>query len=204
MWLARNEPLGLLGLMVPMVPFGMGWWGLRHAVRIHEHGIEVDTLFESARMRYDEADRLVYRAVAESVNGIPAGRYVRAQLRGGGGKATFHLRAGEDNVDALEEFRSRASAAIVARASKRLVAGEPFAWGSAATLHPDALRYRPSRLLGRKPEQAVAYAGLRYAFSAGNFFVYPPDADRALFGMGCDEPNFFPGFALFELLAAPR
>lgn len=73
-----------------------------------------------------------------------------------------------------------------------------------ATFHPDALRYRPAALLGRKPEQAVPYAGLRYAFSAGNFFVYPADADRFLFGMGCDEPNFFPGLALFEHLAARR
>jgi hypothetical protein len=198
-WMAVEiSPSALAGLLFPAMIAGVGVWGLRHRRRVHAAGIEVQDFFARRRMRFEEADTLVYRSVAMRMHGVPTGSYVWAQLRSGPRKATFNLRSEGQQAEVFDELRARASEAIANRALPALRAGSPFAWGRAAALSAEGLRYRPAGLLGRKPEQTVDYPGLQYRFDAGSFSVLPTDANRPLFTMKCDEPNFYPGFALFQ------
>jgi hypothetical protein len=202
-WMAVEiSPSALGGLLFPAMIAGVGVWGLRHRVRVHAGGIDVQDFFARRRVRFEEADTLVYRAVAMKMRGVPTGSYVWAQLRSGPRKVTFNLRSEGQQAEVFDEFRARATEAIANRALPALRAGSPFPWGRAAALHAEGLRYRPAGLLGRKAEQTVDYRGLRHHFDAGSFSILPPDADRPLFTMKCDEPNFYPGFALFQHLSS--
>jgi hypothetical protein len=199
-WLARDEPAVLAGLMIPMVIAAVGIWGLRHRVRIHAEGVEVRDLFGEGRIRFDEADTLVHRTVAQRINGVPTGNYVWAQLSAGRRKVTFNLRVEKTSAAALEEFRARATESIAQHALDAMHAGVPFPWAGAATLGPEGLRYRPFGWIGRKAEQTVQYGGLRYEVDDGTLSVFPTDSDRILFTMDGDEPNFYPGLLVFESL----
>jgi hypothetical protein len=167
----------MAGVIFPIGIGAVGLWGIRHKVRLHTEGIEVQ--------------------------GIPIGTYVWAPLRSGHRKATFNLRSSGKQAEALDSFRSQAAQAIASRGLDRLRAGSPFAWGS-CTLDRECLRYRPVGLLRRKEEQTVPYRGLRCAFSAGACSIYAAEGDEPLYKLGCDEPNFFPGFVLFQHLASGR
>jgi hypothetical protein len=192
-----------VGVVFPIGIGAVGLWGIRHKVRLHTEGIEVQGFLGRIRMRFDEADTLSYRTVAQRVQGIPVGTYVWAQLRSGQRKATFNLRSSGEQAKALDSFRSQAAQAIASRGLDRLRAGSPFAWGS-CSLDRECLRYRPAGLLRRKAEQTVRYPGLRYDLSAGTCSIYAAEGDKPLCKLGCDEPNFFPGFVLFQHLASGR
>jgi hypothetical protein len=194
----------LAGLFLPFVILAIAWWGLRHRVCLHEHGVEVFGFVGSKRIRFDQTESLSYRSVGQSVNGIPTGTYVNALLEGAGRKVGFNLRAGKAEAEPLEQFRSRISSEIANRNWSRLQNGEASRWGYCASLGHDGLRYRKSGFLGRKPEVLLDYrSGLRHAFGGGRFSIFPAQGDKPLLTMSCDEPNFFPGFVLFTRLTGP-
>ena len=90
---ATVSPAVMAGVVFPIGIGAVGLWGIRHKVRLHSEGIEVQGFFGRSRMRFDEADTLSYRTVAQRVQGIPIGTYVWAQLRSGHRKSTFSLRS---------------------------------------------------------------------------------------------------------------
>ena len=174
-------------------------------VRFHTRGLtQSEPMKEMRTLRYDEIEHMTWSAVKPSV-----GVFIRGELVARGGKVSLSRKVdtGGKTQRALENVRDRIASSMSVPALRQIEAGQPFAWGKGSgprvRLRHDGLVYRPIKFLGAGDDQIVPWTTpLDYAFADG-FFAVATAADRkTLFTIACSEPDFHPGFVVFEALRA--
>jgi hypothetical protein len=190
--------LGIVGVLLLLPLFLRG-----QVVRFHARGwTERQPMREMRTVRYDEIEHMKWRQVKPRV-----GVFIGGELVGPRVKLTFgrHVDTGGRVQHTLEDVRDRIASCVSARTLRQVEAGQPFAWGTSrgarVQLRHDGIVYRPIRFLGPGDDQLVPWTTpLSYAFADGFFAVATVADKKSLFTIRCDDPDFYPGFAAFQIL----
>lgn len=190
--------LGIFGFPI----FATGLWGLRHRIRIFEHGVEVWGFFDRATLLYEEAESLTFSLVNMRVQGVPTGLHAHLVLRGARRRLFFSTRVSGNAREQLDVVRERTTHEIARKSWERLRRGEPFEWGRSGPrvkLQAEGLSFRPERFIGHGSAVVVPYSpAFNHQLAGGVFALYLEG--KKLFELKSEEPNFYPGLAMFEHL----
>ena len=103
----------------------------------------------------------------------------------------------------LEGLRDQMAGLLADRLRERLAYEGEAPWTDGVTLSREGVRARRRRRIGRADETAVPFArNLRFAIDKGSFQLFQPGNPKPVLSIRCDAENFYPGFVLFERLAA--
>jgi hypothetical protein len=206
--LAGDEGLIFLGIGVIIVGgcliLGM-FYAFKQLFRCHEYGVYQRGLFIGEKsLQYIDVASFTYSATRHYHNGAYVGTHIALTFEPvpeKQGQKISYTATVQNQDAALDELRDRIGRMIAARMAQRAANGRSVAWTPNLTFHPDGLEYRPSGWLGRKEPILIPYNAISgWNLEAGYFYLWETGKKKATVQEGVDQPNFFPGYYMLELL----